>query len=209
MKQNADLQQAERKAFASRYQDGLWDVYLGSITLLFALAPLLSERLGDFWSSFIFLPFWLVVIGIITWVRRRYVNPRLGSVTFRRERKLKMLRVNLVLFGVLLAGVLLTLLGSRLPEAPRLTLPFGTALIFLVVLSAIAYFMEYSRLYVYAILLAVAALVGELLWQWAGVPHHGHPVTFGIASLVIILAGLWQYRLFIKNHPIAPEIPQS
>ena len=51
------LKEAERKVFKATFQDGMWDIFIGCIVLQFAIAPLLSSKLGDFWSSVIFLPF--------------------------------------------------------------------------------------------------------------------------------------------------------
>jgi len=49
------LKDAERKAFQSTFADGLWDVFIGcSFPLQLTIAPLLSHRMGDFWSSAVF-----------------------------------------------------------------------------------------------------------------------------------------------------------
>lgn len=58
MSQQISLKEAERKAFRSKYNDGLWDILLGCFFLMFAVAPYLSPTLGDFWSSVAFVPFW-------------------------------------------------------------------------------------------------------------------------------------------------------
>lgn len=209
MKDELDLQKAERKAFTIRYQDGLWDVYFGSVLMVFAFAPFFSESLGDFWSSVVFLPFWLVVFALITWLRKRYVKPRMGSARYSRERNKKMLRVNLVLFAILLAGVLTTLFSTNLPKPPAFVLPFGLSLIFLVTLSVIAYFMDYRRLYIYAILTALAPLLGEVLWRLGLASHHGYPLTFGITSAICIISGLVQFIRFLRQHPMHPEAIQQ
>ena len=56
-----DLAAAERRGFRSVVDTGLWDVMLASVVAMFAIAPLLSVRLGDFWSSAVFVPFWGLV----------------------------------------------------------------------------------------------------------------------------------------------------
>ncbi|MFC1935998.1 hypothetical protein ACFLX9_04540, partial [Chloroflexota bacterium] len=58
MSQRISLKEAERRAFTKAFQDGLWDILIGCIVLLWAIAPFLSTRMGDFWSSAVFLPFW-------------------------------------------------------------------------------------------------------------------------------------------------------
>ena len=75
------LKSAERKAFQSTFADGLWDVFIGVFALEFAIAPLLSKTLGDFWSSAVFLPVFGVVYLVI-WLTRKYVvAPRIGTLT--------------------------------------------------------------------------------------------------------------------------------
>lgn len=58
MSQQISLKDAERKVFRITYNHGLWDVFLGCFFLIFVIGPYLSSSLGDFWSSFVFLPFW-------------------------------------------------------------------------------------------------------------------------------------------------------
>jgi hypothetical protein len=58
MQEKISLKEAEKKAFKTSFDDGLWDILIGSFFLEFAIAPLISASLGDFWSSVVFLPFW-------------------------------------------------------------------------------------------------------------------------------------------------------
>ena len=57
MSRQLSLKEAERKAFRTKYDDGLWDILLGCFFSMFAIAPFLSASLGDFWSSAVFVPF--------------------------------------------------------------------------------------------------------------------------------------------------------
>ena len=70
MSQEVDLKEAERKVFRSTFQDGLVEIMLGCIVLMFAIGPFLSPYLGDFWSSAVFLPFWAGVFCLLWAVRR-------------------------------------------------------------------------------------------------------------------------------------------
>ena len=97
MVQKISLKEAERKVFRATLQDGLLDIFIGCIVLQFAIAPLLSSRLGDFWSSIVFLPFWALVYGVIWLVRKSIVAPRLGSVKFGSARKTRLTKFTLVM----------------------------------------------------------------------------------------------------------------
>ncbi len=48
MSEKISLRKAERKVFLVATQDGLSDIFLGCIFLVFAVGPFLSPILGDF-----------------------------------------------------------------------------------------------------------------------------------------------------------------
>jgi hypothetical protein len=75
MANEISLKEAERKVFASTVQDGLWDILVGCVMLEFAIGPLLSQSLGDFWSSAVFLPFWGLVYLAILYLRKYIISP--------------------------------------------------------------------------------------------------------------------------------------
>jgi hypothetical protein len=47
-------------------------------------------------------------------------------------------------------------------------------------------------------------MVGEWLWQNMSVAHHGFPITFGAISGLMILIGIRQLFLLIRDHPPQP-----
>ena len=107
MNPQISLKEAERKAFRTRYNDGLWDIFLGCFFLMFAVAPFLTPALGDFWSSVVFLPFWGIIILVIYLIRKHLVTPRIGVVSFRPARKSKLMKftvamliVNFIVFDI-------------------------------------------------------------------------------------------------------------
>ncbi len=82
---DADLQRIERSTFRSVADSGLWDIVLASLVAMFAIAPLLSGRLGDFWSAAVFLPFFAILLLGIRVVQARVIQPRIGIVEFSRS----------------------------------------------------------------------------------------------------------------------------
>ncbi len=202
MKEPLSLKSAERNAFRITFADGLWEVFLGGIFLQFAIAPLLSETMGDFWSSVIFLPVW-GMLYLIIWLLRKYlIIPRIGTVNLGPSRKKKlrvfttiMLIVNITVF---LLGLVVFLVYPRISGG----LIAGILGIFiLTAFSTAAYFLDYPRLFFYGLLLLIAPLVGEWLYANHGFSHHGYPVVFGFASGLMILTGLITFILFLKKSP--------
>jgi hypothetical protein len=190
--------------FRTAYQDGLWDFFLGCFVLLFAVAPLLSVSLGDFWSSAVFLPFWgLVALAI--WLLRKYViAPRVGVVKFGPARKRKLRRFGLVMLVVNVIALVLGIISAFRSTVPGQEVSIRFGLIMLVGFSIAAYLLDFRRLYVYGLLAFLSPLVGEWLYTQYGVPHHGFPLTFGITAGIMIVIGLVIFARLLRDNPL-PE----
>jgi len=209
MSREITLKEAERKAFTSTFEDGLWDIFIGCFVLMFAVAPFLSRRLGDFWSSAVFVPFWALVYVAIRVVRKYVVTPRIGVVRFGLARKAKLLKFNAVVFVVLLVGLILGIVSAVKYDVPGWIHTARFGLIILVAFSVAAYLLDFTRLYLYGVLIALSPLVGEWLYVQVKAPHHGYPITFGATAGIIILAGLVEFVRLLRHHPIPTEEPSS
>jgi hypothetical protein len=202
MTQNIDLKSLERRAWISYSQDGLLEVLLGCIVLMFAVAPFLSTMgLGDFWSSLVFVPFWAVVFLLIVLIRKYVVAPRIGIVKFGETRKKKLFKFNVVMFAILLIGLILGIISMQNSNAPGWVHNLRFIAIVLICSSLAAYFLDYPRLYLYGILCALSLPVGEWLYTNMGVPHHGYPVTFGITAGIMIITGVILFLRLLRKNP--------
>ncbi len=197
------LKSAERRVFRTALADGLWDVFIGCILLMFAIAPLLSESLGDFWSSVIFLPFWGLVYFAIRAVRRHFIAPRIGTVRFSSMRKKKLKLFSMVVASInalmLLAGIIALLVYDS--QVPGGIWAWLMGLFALCSFSLAAYLLDYPRFYAYGLLLAAAPQLGEWLHTHYGATHHGYPLVFGVTSGVIILIGIGTMIRLLVTHP--------
>jgi hypothetical protein len=205
MKDTQDLRETEKKVYRSVVDDGLWDVLLATFVSMWAIAPLLSPRLGDFWSSATIIPALAVVYMIVRFLRRRVVEPRVGVVRFGKERQARlrtfavvMLVVNLVFF---VAGLVAAV--SPIPRGWSVT--FGFAIVPLVLFSTAAYLLDFPRLYTYGLLLAAAALTGEWLFRGGYVRNHGIPVCLGAVAIVMALTGLIHFLAVARRKPPGAE----
>jgi hypothetical protein len=203
MSQQLSLKEAERKAFTISFDDGLWDIFLGCFFLEFVIAPFLSPFMGDFWSSAIFLPFWGLVYLVIWLIRKYIVKPRIGTVKYgpARTAKLKKFTVVMLLVNtfVFIMGVIAFLSfgavsGQVYPAIFGLTLLIG--------FSLAAYFLDFPRLFIYGLLLALSPLVGEWLYTQGYASHHGLPIAFGVICGIMILTGVIVFIRFLQNNPI-------
>jgi hypothetical protein len=210
MSKNDFLVQTERKVFRASFQDGLIDIGIAAFTLMMALGPLLSVPLGDFWASFVFLPFWGLLYLLLRWVRRQFVIPRIGTVTFGVERIAKLKRGGIV---ILVLNILFLGIGAITFFFPG-DIGFSVALRFsavtLIFFSMVGYFYDLPQLYVYGALSALSIPVGEWLWQQELASHHGYPVVFGALTAIIFLRGLYQFiRLMQIELPPIEDQPNT
>jgi len=204
------LKTAERKAFRTTLADGLWDIFIACFLLQFAIAPLFSADLGDFWSSAVFLPFWGLVYLAIWLVRKYVVKPRIGTVKFGfvRQKKLRtftlfMLVMNILAFIVGAVVALVVSFQDRAQFGWLISLVLGLQV--LVGFSLAGYLLDTPRFYLYGLMLLVAPPIGEWLYQRHGFSHHGYPVVFGFGAAVLILTGLVLFLRLLKNNPRIEE----
>ncbi len=206
MSQKISLKEADRKVFRTAYNDGLWDIFLGCFILMFAIAPFLSPSLGDFWSSALFLPFWGLVFLVIQLIRKYVVTPRIGVVKYGQARRNKLMKFSVVMLMVnviaLILGFVAAINFGRVP-GQMTTIIFG--LIFLIGFSIAAYFLDFSRLYIYGLLVGLSPLVGEWLYTYGNAAHHGFPITFGTTAGIMILIGLAAFVRLLRDNPVPRE----
>jgi len=206
MSPQISLKEAERKAFRTTHNDGLWDIFLGCFVVMFAIAPFLSPSLGDFWSSAVFLPFWGLVFLIIRLIRKNVVTPRVGAIKLGQVRKAKLAKLSVVMLVVnvvaLILGFVIAMNFGRVP-GQMTTIIFG--LIFLIGFSIAAYSLEFNRLYIYGLLVGLSPLVGEWLYTNGNASHHGFPITFGTTAGIMILIGLTVFVRLLRDNPIPIE----
>ncbi len=196
----ADLQQFERATYRAVADSGLWDVFLASIVSMLAIAPLLSVHLGDFWSSAVFLPVFAAVLLVIRILKVRVIEPRIGTVEFARPRRRRMVALTVVM---LVANIVALVLGfvaaTRTPVLEGPIVSFGMSMVLLVGFSLASFALEIPRVFFYGLLLAAAPLIGEALFVRGWASHHGFPVVFGVASVVILVSGVVRFVRFLPR----------
>lgn len=202
---NINLKELERKAFRSIFQDGLWDIFIGFLFTQFAIAPVLSERgLGEFWSSFVLFPFYMMVLAAAILLKKYVVVPRLGMVQFSKKRKSKFKKLILMTNIILFIGILAALLFVDLSSLQiKWLFPATFSLIILIGFSAAAYWLDLMRFYIYGAMNSLAVIIGEILYKFSGASHHGFHIVFGVTSSVMIIIGIFLFVSFIRKYPKA------
>ena len=203
------LKSTEKKVYRATVADGLWDIFIGFFILEFAVAPLLSSKLGDFWSSAVFLPVWLLVYLAIKIIRKKVITPRIGTVKFGKPRKQKLKRFSLIMVVINLAVLTLGLLAFRnYGLVSGAIFPGILGLMVMAGFYLAGFMLDYPRLYLYGSILLIAPLIGEWLYSFHGASHHGFPIVFGFTSGLMILIGAITFIRLLKENPRI-DIPEG
>ncbi|TLN09746.1 hypothetical protein FDZ71_09830, partial [bacterium] len=150
-----------KRAYASNFEDGLWDIFLG-IVLFAMFSDLLLCAIGISWGYIIPEPIShlsvsqvvLTALALVVFSagKRLVTVPRMGVARFGPMRKARLWKVGIVfvitaIVGLLFAWEIVPSMGLPLPLVAWImvsALGFGLA----------AYLFDFSRLYLYAALFA-------------------------------------------------------
>lgn len=211
MSHNLDLKELERKAFRSTFQDGLWDIYLGFLLLMMGGAPLITSLGLDGKGWLLAVDFVLVMFAMgAFWIaKKRITVPRLGQVKFGAGGKARQKKTSLVLFFSVMVGValLLVMLAARGGRADwalsELLIPGVWAVNVLFVFGLAAYFMDFERLYLYAILYAVPVPLWLTAHRWTDIDLGF--AAFAVPAGIIIAIGVITLARFLRDYPVPTE----
>ena len=202
-----DIKSLEKKVYRSFFEDGFWDIFIGMLLLGFGLTwtriffdifePLDIMLISIIWNTITFLIYYL---------GKKFITiPRIGIVKFgqkrkARQKKLKIFLLINVLFGCVVFiltffGLLdfLAMGGSLTPLLIGLiayTFPF----------TIIAYFLEFNRLYIYALMGGFSFFLSDIIYSILGSPLDSI-IGFGVPGGIIVVIGLIFFIKFLLKYP--------
>ena len=205
-----DLGKLERDAFRRFYEDGIFDIYLGVMMLVFFASSVMWEALGDELISYsAMLALALFITVPLLAYRRRLLRERLGTFQPGPRRKLRISRTRWVLLGSVVLGLIifgittLALAGPGSVDWLAVIVPAAWFINAVLVFSIMAYNLDVPRFYVYGViggLLMPLLIWPEELW---GIEVPGW-LVFGAAGLALVGFGLVKLRRFLRQYP-APQ----
>lgn len=199
MTENKSLEKMEKRLYLKYFQDGIWDMTIGMVLLLFGLMVLadMAYFIGAFVAALSFLPLLL---------KKKVTYPRLGFVKFRRK---TVKRVKVGVFGVglflFLAG-LIAFAGFGWAEKSAIfawmrehfmwiiALIWGGALITLGVIT------QQARVYAFGALLMVSVVLADYVGSLG--------INMAVAGGLILLVGFWIMLRFIHKYPLQETPPE-
>ncbi len=199
-----NLKEIERRAYRSTFQDGLWDIYLGLVFTNFALGALLDRlELSEGPRMALTLGYFAIIMVLFIGAKRYVTMPRMGQVRFGPQRKRKLNKARIVLGASVLLGLAAFLSAGAdvAPSVDALVIIFAANI--LIVLGATAYFMDYERLYLWAILFALSLPVGEILKEYADLSDPA--LVFFVSGGIATVTGALLFIRFLRDYPISRE----
>ncbi len=202
-----DLKSIEKKVYRSFFEDGFWDIFIGMLLLGFGLAwtriffdifePLAIMIISIIWNTITFLIYYL---------GKKFITiPRIGIVKFGQKRKVRQKKLKIFLLINVLFGCVIFILtffglldflaigGSLTPLLIGLiayTLPF----------TIIAYFLEFNRLYIYALMGGFSFFLSDIIYSILGSPLDSI-LGFGVPGGIIVVIGLVFLIKFLRKYP--------
>lgn len=188
MSQNINLKEIERKSWTSYFQDGFWDILMGLLMLGTGFNILFDETV---WYIAIFsLALLILIVG-----RRLITIPRVGRVNFGPERRIKQKKVFIVLAISLIVGSAISFIPLSGVEPSKIVVAAVAGVWIILILSLVAYFMDFRRLYAYGLLFAISMALANALDDL--IPT----ILFFVSGSIALLVGLIVLIRFIRKYP--------
>jgi hypothetical protein len=202
-----DLEKLEKKTWKSTYEDGLWDIYFGFLIFGFALV-FIADYLGipEPFGLMLILSSWYMIPILLLMLGKKYITQkRIGYAKFGARRK----RTKKRLMYFLLANVVISTIFAiftplgifGLLPIEGILVPLFIGLVFIAFpLCILAFFLEFTRLYIYAIVYGLGFTFSELFYPFVGTPLDLF-FSFGVPGFIIALIGVNYFIIFLRNYP--------
>jgi hypothetical protein len=192
MSQNIDLKQIERKAYTSYFQDGLWDIFMGLLMLGMGITI-------AFESEILYGVVLAIAVLVVSVGRKLITEPRIGRVKFGMARKIKLGIIVVVLTISSLFGVGVFLAAYYGVDIPHYLMATIAGVWFFIVFSLMAYFMDFSRLFVYGLLLSASFAIALAYSDTIAI------IAFFASAAISLPIGLVMLTRFLRRYPRLPR----
>jgi magnesium-transporting ATPase (P-type) len=183
------LDQLERSAYRSRIDHGVFDVVIGAF--LVAIGLMLHADLD-------YMPVIVFFVGVVAFeqARRRLIEPRIGQVRLRAERRARLKAWRWLTLLVLVAAVfgVLAARGLGWIDYPDNARPLVVTGCFVLPLALAAWLFGIHRWFVYA---ATVFAGGVIEWRFG----LAYGASWYFSGGLIVVAGLALMLRFVRKHP--------
>ena len=206
---------AERKIFQlSIFQDGIWDMQIGGMIILFSFYPITRRLLGPGWNLVLIFGLLAILLIIGATLKRTVSNPRMGLVKYGKSQKSRLLTMRLIIFGIFLISSALAIAlimqifrgpnwGANAPEwLQSLDMDIVFGLFVVAIFSLVSGVFRIWRPVIYGLLLGGSLVASGALTIYQG-SEFQYP--FAIAGGIILVIGLGLLLRFVRTYQIPAE----
>jgi MFS family permease len=210
MSDQVNLKVLERRAYRSTFQDGLWDLYLAGLMISLGILGIIPHMRDDTW---IWLLGYTILVGSVfamfMFGKRFITVPRLGAVKFGAKRKRRKVILAIFLGLTVLFNLGLVLLTIGVIKAPvwlqsgfddltqrgtlDILVPLGAGLFVTLIMSIIAYFIEFYRGMYIALLFGLGVYI-DMAFDL--------PVAMLVLGILAAVPGLILLVRFMRQYPV-------
>lgn len=211
MSEQMNLREVQQRTIRLlNYEDGLWDLLLGTMFLMLSVYSVTRRLLGPTWNLVLFLVVLMLLVGGQIAARRLFSGPRLGYARSRRTPALKItLAVTVALFLATLGLVVLTLVNPgwipdlRWAGGPdwlrSLSVDIVVMFVTVGIFSLMGYLFGIPRLFVYGWLIGVGNLASTVMNLAYGLTFN---LPLAVSAGIILAIGVALLVRFVRRYPI-------
>ena len=207
MAQNINLKELEKKAWRSTFEDGLFDIYLGILFFGIGTGSAFGLIFGQ-WYNYLFIFLIMGVSIIILTLGKNYITvPRVGFVKFGKQRKIRKAKIMLVLIINIIFLLAIWYLLTTPQGGLKYELPFNAfsglfiGLLMMIPLWAVAYLLQFNRLFYHAILIGLTPFATDLLELFMN-NILSIILAYAIMDGIIVITGVVFLFRFLKKYPL-------
>lgn len=202
-----DLDNLEKDAFRKFYDDGIFDVYLGAMLIVMGVTALLTDQMSSEVSAMLVMLSLAmgITIPLLVW-RRSLLRSRLGDFKPGPERRRKIKGTRLVLLGSVVLGIIVFGAATAAFNSDTSADTIGAIIPLIwfvnsvVVLGAMAYFLDVPRFYAHGLVVGTAMpllIWPDVLWDSKLEPW----IAFGIPGFIVMTVGFYKLVHFLRDYP--------
>ena len=201
MAEEAYLKDLERKAWTSYFQDGLWEIIIGTILMVSVLSSTLDAAgVSDGLRIAIYVPLMMALPALILVLGKRYITlPRLGTVRFAPERLARRARVFLGILAVMLLNLAAWGANVLYPGAGAPNFSVIVPLDVFLVFCIMAHYFDHALFYLVGALLALAEVAVQLLKSHTDITYYGL-IAYGIPAAILLAVGGAMLARFMRAY---------
>jgi hypothetical protein len=199
MEQKMNLKQLENNTAAVIFQTGLVEIGIGLMWIVSSLAMIFDD-ISYYIDIFFVVPILFIILAI------RYIaTPRMGVVKLARKRMKRNIWFIVTVTAFLVIMVILTFIGNSHSSAKLINGRWIISGIIFFICTAIAYFLNFKRMYLYAFLFMGAFNLAEEIRGNPGIISDGAYVYL-IMSFLLIVIGCIYLIIFLKKNPLPEKV---